>query len=385
MLVAGIYSLYIDRYLFWFPDWFLLSLEKGIGYDIPRYSFSLFQIPSFLIGLLGGGEYIRLKSVGTLLTLYPIVCLFFTWRNLRKGSHQFFIYPVLLCFVSFYLLTSAPSFNGALHAYPLFWLLFSLLNDNYNDKVKILFTPLYLLFFFFYPPASFTGSLILAITMRKRRDYNFYLVCLGVILGLAYLVFFKQFSNYPIYTETILGFKGTVFSPLALLFILINYFVFRFKYAGERKVYFHILLVIFLGFHLYENWNIFLLSNQYHYRIFLYTLGFLPALFANNDLGEKALEQKLVNSFAVFLVLVFLADIRASYLFQKDIDLLRNIASVEAGKTKCLDIPKLGGIASNYDDINSLSYLIPKINKHGVILMPEGSYTNALFKEKCNN
>tara|TARA_Y100000590_G_scaffold281237_2_gene316152 strand:+ start:37530 stop:38747 length:1218 start_codon:yes stop_codon:yes gene_type:complete len=386
--ISGLYALHVDRYLYWFPEWFMQSLLKGISYDIPRYSFSLFQIPSYFLSLLGADEYIRTKSIGLSLSMFPIVCLFFTWKFLNKTAHKGLLYPILLSFLFFYFLTSAPAFNGALHSFAMFWVIASLLIGKYSGKLRITFSFLYILFFFFYPPASFTGSLLLLwhyYKYKNGRDYNFYLLTTGTILSFLYIVFFKFFSEYPIYNETILGIKAILFSPLSLTFYLLFYFQFRFRLAESKRFPFQALLLLFLCFYIYENWNFKILSSQYHYRPFLYTIGFTPILFLNNFSIEDFISRKLLNSFAVIIVLIFLGDIRASYLFQKDIALLETLSKINDTNKKCIKIEKPSSLISNYEDINSLSYLIERVSVHNTILMPTNSYTNELYKEKCEN
>lgn len=384
MGISSFYAFHIDRYLYWFPEWFVMGVEKGISYDIPRYSFSIFQLPSWLLNILGADNYVQTKLTGLLLGIYPFFSFYLIWKFIRETEHRFFIYPLLISFLTFFYLVSAPSFNGALHSYVSYWLLVAFALGIYSDKNKYYFSALYLLFYFFYPPASFTGSALLSWKFRERKDHNFYLMVVGAVLSLCYLLFFKFFSDYPIYTETLIGIRGTIFSPLGLLYILLIYFFFRFKYATEKRVYFHLLIIIFLGFHIYEGWNIFLLGHQYHYRVFSYTLGFVPLLFIDNFKDLKDIEQKLVNSYSVFLVLIFLADIRSSYLFQKDIDLLQEVVRNEKSKQTCITQPRLNSLVSHQDDINSLTFLIPRLNAFEKILLPEKSYTNKLFRKYCN-
>jgi len=386
--ISGLYALHVDRYLYWFPEWFMQSLQKGISYDIPRYSFSIFQIPSYFLSFFDFDEYTRIKSIGFSLSVFPVLCLFFTWKFLNKTTHKGLMYPILLSFLFFYFLTSAPAFNGALHSFSMFWVIASLLIGKYSGKLRITFSFLYLIFFFFYPPASFTGSLLLLwhyYKYKNGRDYNFYLLAAGTIFSLLYIAFFKMFSEYPIYTETILGIKGILFSPLSLTFYLLFYFQFRFRLAESKRFPFQALLLLFLSFYIYENWNNEILSHQYHYRPFLYTIGFTPILFLSNFSIENFISRKLLNSFAVIIVLVFLGDIRASYLFQKDIGLLENLSKINDTESKCITIERPTSLISNYDDINSLSYLIKRVAAHNTILMPTSSYTNELYKEKCNN
>ncbi len=384
--ISGYYSLHVDRYLYWFPEWFMQSLQKGVAFDIPRYSFSIFQLPSLGLSAFGVDEYIRVKSIGFCLSMFPLLCLFFTWKFLNKSPHKGLLYPIVLSFLFFYFLSSAPAFNGALHSFSLFWVLASLLIGNYSGKLRITFSLLYIIFFFFYPPASLTGSLLLLWHYYKNkngRDYNFYLLIIGSILSLLYIIFFKFFSNYPIYTETILGIKNILLSPLSLLFYLFLYFQFRFKLAELKRFPFQVLLILFLCFYIYENWNSSLLANQYHYRAFIYTIGFSPVLFLNNFSVDNFVSRKLLNSFAIMIVLVFLADIRASYLFERDINLLEIISKTNDSDKKCITIERPSSLISNYEDINSLSYLVKRISKNNTILLPKKSYTNDLFKRDC--
>jgi hypothetical protein len=371
------------------------SLIKSHNIDSPKISYFIFQIPSFLIYKLGFTDIsyyaLRLKTIGFLLSFYPVVSFIVMYKILKNDFiNHFYILSTAVCIYS--ILIFGPAFSGAHQSFTFFIILYSVQVKMMDDKdfnSTRGYVTLLLVASFFYLPTTFMGTFFLIlhwIASKFKRTKAFYTLVILNIVSAFYLVFLNALPFDKTYDESLNSIAHTLFSDrfnfyLASIAFTLSYFL-KTKPRRFVQCVSSTVGVIWYCASLYVNWQFEILNDQHYYRIYSYTLGFL---FVGVLAFKKRVEFGLISRLFVLVVVIlcYIADLRATYVFKKN---LVNVLNLSNKNRTCVSVDyNKDKDQFNLEDLNSITFLTTLESSQVTMFAKNADYVNeeVFFKSYC--